>query len=204
MSSAAMSLPVIERVVRKLGGRKALGGPVASEADLARVVDHGMGLRVLDHVRKAGFSRQEIDRLIIPRANLATSRGAARIPVDGRIRSRRPAHPSTGSGGRRILRRCKGEYLVASAVGRPRWKMPARRRPHRCRCAFDRADSRQTRLGRCRLNASVAAFERTARTRIRRRLWHFQRWPVEHPRPACHLLLYRCVADGIGKAGSRR
>lgn len=70
MSSAALSSPVIERVVRKLGGRKTLGGTVASEADLARVVDRGMRLGVLDHVRRAGFSRQEIERLVIPARTL--------------------------------------------------------------------------------------------------------------------------------------
>ena len=70
MSSAAASQPVIERVVQKLGGRRALGKTVASEADLARVVDRGMRLGVLDHVRKAGFSRAEIERLIIPARTL--------------------------------------------------------------------------------------------------------------------------------------
>jgi len=58
--------PVIERVFRKLGGQRALGTDVASEADLARIVHGGIRLAVLGHVQKAGFSRQEIERLIIP------------------------------------------------------------------------------------------------------------------------------------------
>jgi putative toxin-antitoxin system antitoxin component (TIGR02293 family) len=58
--------PVIERVFRKLGGHRALGSEVASEADLARIVDRGIRLAVLGYVQKAGFSKQEIERLIIP------------------------------------------------------------------------------------------------------------------------------------------
>jgi putative toxin-antitoxin system antitoxin component (TIGR02293 family) len=58
--------PVIERVFRKLGGHQALGADVASEADLARLVDRGIRLRVLGHVQKAGFSKREIENLIIP------------------------------------------------------------------------------------------------------------------------------------------
>jgi putative toxin-antitoxin system antitoxin component (TIGR02293 family) len=58
--------PVIETVFHKLGGRAALGAQVSSEADLARIVNHGIRLRVLDHVVRAGFSKQEIERFIIP------------------------------------------------------------------------------------------------------------------------------------------
>ena len=58
--------PVIERVFRKLGGHQALGVEVASEADLARVVGRGIRLPVLGHIQKAGFSKQEIERFIIP------------------------------------------------------------------------------------------------------------------------------------------
>lgn len=56
----------IDVVFRKLGGRQALGADIASEADLARIVSHGIRLSVLGHVEKAGFSRQEIERFIIP------------------------------------------------------------------------------------------------------------------------------------------
>ena len=55
--------PIVERVFHKLGGRQALGIEVSSEADLARLVHSGIRLRVLDHV---GFSKQEIERFIIP------------------------------------------------------------------------------------------------------------------------------------------
>jgi putative toxin-antitoxin system antitoxin component (TIGR02293 family) len=58
--------PVIDRVFHKLGGRQALGTRVSSEADLARIVHSGIRLRVLDHVERAGFSKQEIERFIIP------------------------------------------------------------------------------------------------------------------------------------------
>jgi putative toxin-antitoxin system antitoxin component (TIGR02293 family) len=57
---------LIERVFRKLGGQHALGVDVASEADLARLVERGIRLGVLGHVEKAGFSKQEIERFIIP------------------------------------------------------------------------------------------------------------------------------------------
>jgi len=58
--------PVIESVFRKLGGRQALGVEVSSEADLARLVHRGIGTNVLRYVLRAGFSKQEIERLIIP------------------------------------------------------------------------------------------------------------------------------------------
>ena len=58
--------PVIASVFRKLGGHQALGADVSSEADLARIVDRGIRVAVLTHVQRAGFSKQEIERLIIP------------------------------------------------------------------------------------------------------------------------------------------
>jgi putative toxin-antitoxin system antitoxin component (TIGR02293 family) len=58
--------PVIERVFRKLGGPQALGSDVSSEADLARIVHGRIRLAVLAHVLKAGFSKQEIERFVIP------------------------------------------------------------------------------------------------------------------------------------------
>lgn len=62
--------PVVESVFRKLGGRQALGSDVSSEADLARVVHHGIRLSVLGHVERAGFSKQEIEHFIIPARTL--------------------------------------------------------------------------------------------------------------------------------------
>jgi putative toxin-antitoxin system antitoxin component (TIGR02293 family) len=62
--------PVVERVFRKLGGRSAVGADVVSEADLARLVGHGIRLSVLGHVERAGFSKQEIERFIIPARTL--------------------------------------------------------------------------------------------------------------------------------------
>jgi len=58
--------PVIEKVFHKLGGHRALGADVYSEADLARIVHRGIRVVVLGHVQKAGFSKQEIERFIIP------------------------------------------------------------------------------------------------------------------------------------------
>ena len=62
--------PVIESVFRKLGGRHVLGADVSSEADLARLVDRGIRPTVLNYVLRAGFSKQEIERLIIPARTL--------------------------------------------------------------------------------------------------------------------------------------
>jgi putative toxin-antitoxin system antitoxin component (TIGR02293 family) len=70
----------VERVFRKLGGRQSLGADVSSEADLARVVSHGIRLSVLGHFEKAGFSRQEIERFIIP-ARTWRHRKARREPL---------------------------------------------------------------------------------------------------------------------------
>jgi putative toxin-antitoxin system antitoxin component (TIGR02293 family) len=61
-----ISAHVIERVYQKLGGRRGLGTEVSSEADLARIVHGGIRLRVLGHLARAGFSRQEIENFIIP------------------------------------------------------------------------------------------------------------------------------------------
>jgi hypothetical protein len=52
---------LVERVFRKLGGHQALGTDVSSEADLARLVRHDIRLSVLGHMRRAGFSKQEIE-----------------------------------------------------------------------------------------------------------------------------------------------
>jgi len=78
--SSTTSQPVIERVFRKLGGRQALGADVASEADLARLVHRRIGLAVLGHVERAGFSKQEIERYIIPARTLG-HRKAKRQPL---------------------------------------------------------------------------------------------------------------------------
>jgi putative toxin-antitoxin system antitoxin component (TIGR02293 family) len=69
MSSPARQ-PVVQRIFRKLGGHQALGTDVSSEADLARIVDRGIRLVVLDHVLRAGFTQQEVERLIIPARTL--------------------------------------------------------------------------------------------------------------------------------------
>jgi putative toxin-antitoxin system antitoxin component (TIGR02293 family) len=58
--------PVVESVYRKLGGRSVLGEDVASDADLARLVNHRIPLRVLTCIKRIGFSDQEIWRYIIP------------------------------------------------------------------------------------------------------------------------------------------
>ena len=78
--SAQASSPVIARVARKLGGRQALGASVASEGDLAGLVHNGLRVAVLGHVERAGFSRQEIERLIIP-ARTLRHRKARREPL---------------------------------------------------------------------------------------------------------------------------
>jgi hypothetical protein len=71
--------PVIETVFHKLGGRQALGTEVSSEADLARLANQGIWLRVLDHIARAGF--QEIER-----PHMATSQDEARGAHHRRIR----------------------------------------------------------------------------------------------------------------------
>ena len=58
--------PVVAMVYRKLGGRQVLGENVASEADLARLVQHRIPLRVLPYLKRGGFSDKEIARFIIP------------------------------------------------------------------------------------------------------------------------------------------
>src|SRR2546425_5846559 len=78
--AAAVSQPVVARVVSKLGGRQALGTEVASEGDLASLVHNGLRVSVLGHVRRAGFSQREIERFIIP-ARTLRHRKAKREPL---------------------------------------------------------------------------------------------------------------------------
>lgn len=61
---------LIARIFRKLGGHRELGSDISSDADLARVVDRGMHVSVLGHIEHAGFSKQEIDRFVIPARTL--------------------------------------------------------------------------------------------------------------------------------------
>jgi putative toxin-antitoxin system antitoxin component (TIGR02293 family) len=60
-----MPNPVVAAVFEKLGGRGALGTEVASEADLARIVQRRIPLKVLGHVRRY-LSKVEIRTFIIP------------------------------------------------------------------------------------------------------------------------------------------
>ncbi len=62
--------PVIDKVFHKLGGRGVLGTDVFSDADLARVVHHRIHWKVLAHLVRAGFSKQEIHTFIIPARTL--------------------------------------------------------------------------------------------------------------------------------------
>jgi putative toxin-antitoxin system antitoxin component (TIGR02293 family) len=62
----SMHEPIVERVFHKLGGRSALGTDVFSDADLARVVQGRIRLKVLGHLERAGFSKQEIHTFVIP------------------------------------------------------------------------------------------------------------------------------------------
>jgi len=62
--------PVVERVFHKLGGRSALGTDVFSDADLARLVHRRIHPKVLSHLARAGFSKQEIHSFIIPARTL--------------------------------------------------------------------------------------------------------------------------------------
>lgn len=60
-----MTEPVVAAVFEKLGGRGVLGTDVASEADLARLVQRRIPLKVLGHVRHY-LSNVEIRTFIIP------------------------------------------------------------------------------------------------------------------------------------------
>jgi putative toxin-antitoxin system antitoxin component (TIGR02293 family) len=73
----AAALPVIDHVVRKLGGRQTLGASVTSDSDLARLVHRGLRLKVLERVQSAGFSRQEIEQFVIPARTLQHRRAKA-------------------------------------------------------------------------------------------------------------------------------
>ena len=61
-----ISLPIVETMYRKLGGRQVFAEEVTSEADLARLIYRRIPLRVLTYVKRGGFSDQEIRQFIIP------------------------------------------------------------------------------------------------------------------------------------------
>jgi putative toxin-antitoxin system antitoxin component (TIGR02293 family) len=58
--------PIIEAVYRKLGGRRVLGREVASEADLAHLVQAGIPEQAVAAVQGHSFSDREIERFVIP------------------------------------------------------------------------------------------------------------------------------------------
>jgi putative toxin-antitoxin system antitoxin component (TIGR02293 family) len=80
MASHQTHEPVVAKVAQKLGGRRVLGTTVFSEADLARVIERGIRLNVLEYVLLAGFSKQEIQDFIIP-ARTLRHRHTKRAPL---------------------------------------------------------------------------------------------------------------------------
>ena len=58
--------PIIEAVYRRLGGRRVLGREVASEADLALLVQARIPEQAVAAVQGNGFSDREIERFVIP------------------------------------------------------------------------------------------------------------------------------------------
>ncbi|HEV3395911.1 MAG TPA: antitoxin Xre/MbcA/ParS toxin-binding domain-containing protein [Xanthobacteraceae bacterium] len=74
---------VLARVYQKLGGRAALGEEIASEADLARIVARRIPLRALAHIKRSGFSEQEVaDYVIPPRTRRHRKLRRERLTVD--------------------------------------------------------------------------------------------------------------------------
>jgi putative toxin-antitoxin system antitoxin component (TIGR02293 family) len=72
---------VIAAVYEKLGGRQVLGAEVASEADMAEIVEHRIPLKALAHVRRSGsFSEGELQQLIIP-ARTRRHRQEKKLPL---------------------------------------------------------------------------------------------------------------------------
>ena len=61
-----MQSPVIEAVVRKLGGVAVLGHDVRSQAELASIVRARLPLTTLKSLALSGISTQEIEAFVIP------------------------------------------------------------------------------------------------------------------------------------------
>jgi putative toxin-antitoxin system antitoxin component (TIGR02293 family) len=57
--------PVLKTIYRKLGGRRAFGVTIASDADLARAVGKRLPLKFLIYIKDMGFSDREIGQFII-------------------------------------------------------------------------------------------------------------------------------------------
>jgi putative toxin-antitoxin system antitoxin component (TIGR02293 family) len=62
----AAGQPMVRMVSRKLGGKRALGVDIVSEADLAQAVGNRISLKALSHLARSGFSEREIEQFIIP------------------------------------------------------------------------------------------------------------------------------------------
>ena len=61
-----MPIVIVEEVARKLGGAAVLGTIVRSQADLALAIRNRLPLTVLNGLRQAGMSEQEIETFVIP------------------------------------------------------------------------------------------------------------------------------------------
>lgn len=66
VAARRMPQPVLKTVYEKLGGRRAFGVVIGSDADLARAVGKRLPLKFLSYLKNMGFSDREIGQFIIP------------------------------------------------------------------------------------------------------------------------------------------
>lgn len=72
MSEQPFSL--VAATAEKLGGAKVLGGPVLSDADMARIIINGFPVASIDELRKGGVTEKEVSYLIIKPRTLSHRR----------------------------------------------------------------------------------------------------------------------------------
>jgi putative toxin-antitoxin system antitoxin component (TIGR02293 family) len=73
---------VVDVVYERLGGRKVLGRDVASEADLARVVQDRLPLETLQAFHRAGFADHEIEMILPARTRRHRAARKERLTVE--------------------------------------------------------------------------------------------------------------------------
>jgi putative toxin-antitoxin system antitoxin component (TIGR02293 family) len=61
-----VSVPVVEEIARKLGGKTVLGAEIHSNGDLANLVRRRLPLMVLIKLPSSGITDKEIERFVIP------------------------------------------------------------------------------------------------------------------------------------------
>ena len=92
MTAIQTTIPLANATAAILGGRKAIGVAVNTDADMTKAVEHGFSVRTLDALKDRGVTDKEIGDLIIkPRTLSHRKAGSGRLTVEESDRAARVA-----------------------------------------------------------------------------------------------------------------